>query len=184
MFFGDSITEGYMIEPETAYPYLIQHKLKSLGLPFEVINAGISGDRSEDGLARIDLALQRVPDVFVLELGANDGLDLLSLDALESNLQKIIERVKRINPNVKLVVAGMEMPLQMDEQYRTGFREIFQSLARSQNAILIPFILDGVATVPELNLEDGIHPTAEGHKIIAETVWQFLEPVLMRKREE
>lgn len=177
MFFGDSITQGYMIEPGAAYPHLIEQKLKSIGSKYEVINEGISGNVSADGLARIDLALKRAPDIFVLELGANDGLQILSLSNLEENLEAIIFRVKQINPKVQLVIAGMEMPFEIEEGYRTGFREIFQRLAAKYKAILIPFILAGVATIPDLNLPDGIHPTAEGHKIIAETVWQYLSPI-------
>lgn len=178
MFFGDSITEGYMIEPRTSYPYLIEQKLESKNANYQVINEGICGDRSEDGLARIDLALRQVPDIFVLELGANDGLNHLSLADLESNLQKIIARVKQVNPQVHLVIAGMELPLFMEESYRAQFGAIFPRLAAKHKAVLIPFILEGVATIPELNLPDGIHPTSEGHKIIADNVWQFLIPIL------
>jgi acyl-CoA thioesterase I len=178
MFFGDSITEGYMIEPGTSFPYVIKEKLKQMGSSIEVLNEGISGDRSADGLARIDAALKNIPDVFVLELGANDGLNGLSLIDLDENLQQIIDKVKKVNPYVRLVIAGMELPLNMDANYRTNFRGIFQRLSQNNNAILIPFILHGVATIPELNLEDGIHPTSEGHKIIAEMVWNYINPIL------
>lgn len=178
MFFGNSITAGYQLDPNDAFPALIKQKMDTLGYDYQVINAGLSGETSAGGLNRVDWVIQTIPDVFVLELGANDGLRGLDLAASKINLQGIIDKVLKANPNVELVIAGMEMPPNLGKTYTDQFRQIFKDLAKENGAILIPFLLADVAGVPELNLSDGIHPTSEGHLIIAKNIWQYLAPVL------
>lgn len=178
MFFGNSITAGYQLDPEDAFPALIGRKLDSLGYQYQVINAGLSGETSAGGLERIDWVLRTVPDIFVLELGANDGLRGLDLAESKENLQKIIGKVKAGNPKVKVVIAGMMMPPNLGKKYTDDFQQLFVELAGDNDAVLIPFLLEGVAGEPDLNLSDGIHPTEEGHQIVAKTVWQYLEPLV------
>ncbi len=180
MFFGNSITAGYQLDPDEAFPALINDKMDTSGYDYQVINAGLSGETSAGGLSRIDWVLNTVPDVFVLELGANDGLRGLDLAESKINLQGIIDKVKKANPEVHLVIAGMEMPPNLGKTYTDSFRKIFQELASENEAVLIPFILEGVGGIPKYNLPDGIHPTAEGHMIIAKNIWQYLEPVLVK----
>jgi acyl-CoA thioesterase-1 len=178
LFFGNSITAGYQLEMEQAFPALIQEKIDSLGLNFETINAGLSGETSAGGNSRIDWVLRTVPDIFFLELGANDGLRGLALDETEKQLQSIIDKVKAVNPDVKVIIAGMMVPPNLGETYTNQFKTIFPSLAEKNRAAYIPFLLEGVAGNPELNLGDGIHPTPDGHKIVAETVWKYLYPLI------
>jgi acyl-CoA thioesterase-1 len=178
LFFGDSLTAGYGLDPSQAYPALIQEKINALGWNFRVINAGVSGETTAGGLRRIDWVLQRPVDVFVLELGANDGLRGLPVEGAKQNLQAIIDRTRNKYPNVKIVLVGMQVPTNLGRDYTSRFRAIFPELATANNAALIPFLLEGVASVPELNLSDGIHPTPAGQKIVAENVWKVLEPVL------
>ncbi|MET4081346.1 acyl-CoA thioesterase-1 [Pedobacter sp. UYP30] len=179
LFFGTSLTAGYGLDPTEAYPDLIQNKIDSLSLPYRVINGGLSGETSAAGLERIDWFLKKQPvAIFVLELGANDGLRGLPLKETKRNLQEIIDRVKAKNPNVKLVMAGMQMPPNLGKRYTEDFAAIFPALAEKNNMKLIPFLLDGVAGIPKLNQEDGIHPTAEGDKILAENVWMVLKEML------
>lgn len=178
VFFGDSLTAGYGLDPSQAFPALIQEKINRRGWKFRAVNAGLSGETTAGGLRRIDWVLQRPIDVFVLELGANDGLRGLPVEHAKKNLQAIIDRVRHKYPQVKLLLAGMQMPANLGRDYTTRFREMFPELARANQAALIPFLLAGVGGVPELNLPDGIHPTPAGHKIVAENVWAVLEPVL------
>jgi acyl-CoA thioesterase I len=178
LFFGDSLTAGYGLEPSQAFPALIQEKINVLGWNFRVINAGLSGETTAGGLRRIDWVLQRPVDVLVLELGANDGLRGLPVEGAKQNLQAIIDRTRSKYPGVKVVLVGMQVPSNLGRDYTTRFRAIFPELATANDATLIPFLLEGVASVPELNLPDGIHPTPAGHKIVAENVWKVLEPVL------
>lgn len=178
LFFGDSLTAGYGVDPTQAFPALIQAKIDSRGWNFRVINAGLSGETTAGGLRRIDWVLQRPIDVLVLELGANDGLRGLPVEAAKQNLQAIIDRTRHKYPQVKIVLAGMQLPANLGRPYTARFRAIFPELAANNNATLIPFLLAGVGGVPALNLPDGIHPTAEGHKIVAENVWKVLEPLL------
>lgn len=179
VFFGDSLTAGYGLDDHvtSAFPGLIQQKVDAENLPYRVVNAGLSGDTTAGGLRRIDwIARQRI-DVFVLELGGNDGLRGLPVPTAKTNLQAIIDKVRAKNPAVKVVVAGMMMPASMGS-YASDFGKIYAELARENNATLIPFLLDQVGGVPELNLPDGIHPTAEGHRRVAATVWKHLRPLL------
>lgn len=178
VFFGNSLTAGYGLSPEEAFPALIQKKIDSLGLPYQVINAGVSGETSSGGKTRIDWILREPVDIFVLELGANDGLRGTPLSETKKNLQDIIDIVKAKYPDIKLVFAGMEIPPNMGQAYTTEFRNIYTDLAAKNNMTLIPFLLQGVGGEPDLNLEDGIHPNEEGHRIVAENVWRQLEKLL------
>lgn len=180
LFFGNSITAGYRMNPNDAFPALIQEKLDSLGYTsYQVSNSGISGETSGDGLARIRWTLKQPIDIFFLELGGNDGLRGMSLGETKENLSNILEEVKKAYPHSKLMVAGMEIPPNMGPEYSQEFRELFPYLAETFDAVLIPFLLNNVAAEPELNLDDGIHPNEEGHQIVANTVWKFLEPLLL-----
>lgn len=178
LFFGNSITAGYQLEVEEAFPALVQKRLDSLGYAYEVVNAGLSGETTADGLNRIEWVLQTVPDIFFLELGANDGLRGLDLNATKKNLLGIIQKVRVANPEVKILLAGMEVPPNLGPAYTQQFHAIFPEIAKETQATLIPFLLEGVAGQPDLNLSDGIHPTPEGHQIVAETVWKYLAPLL------
>jgi acyl-CoA thioesterase-1 len=175
---GDSIAAGAGVDPSEAYPALLQEKIQSAGLNFTVVNAGVSGDTSADGLNRINWLLRRPVDVLVLELGGNDGLRGISPSVTETNLQSIIDRVKQKNARAEIVIAGMQMPKNMGETYTTAFRDIFPRLAKENHAALVAFLLEGVGGKPELNQPDQIHPTAAGHRIVAENVWKVLKPVL------
>ena len=178
LFLGNSLTAGYGLDTTQAFPTLIQDRIDSLGWNFKVINAGQSGDTSSGGLRRIDWLLRREFHVLVLELGINDGLRGIHVDVTRQNLQAIINRTKSRYPGVKVVVAGMQVPPNMGGDYVTSFRAIFPQLAKKNGAHLIPFLLEGVGGNPELNLPDGIHPSVEGHKIVAENVWKVMEPLL------
>jgi acyl-CoA thioesterase I len=178
VFLGDSLTAGLGVQPAEAFPALVGEKIRAAGLPFEVENAGLSGDTSAGGLRRIDWLLQRRIDLLVLELGANDGLRGLDLKSMKANLQSIIDKTKAKNPQVKIVLAGMQVPPNLGADYATGFERTFNELARENNASLIPFLLEGVGGNRELNQPDLIHPSAAGHRIIADLVWRTLEPIL------
>ena len=178
LFLGNSITAGYGLELSQAYPALIQQRINKEGFNFKVINAGQSGDTSAGGLARMDWLLKNKIDVLVLELGGNDGLRGLPVEVIRNNLQAIIDRARKQYPQIKIVVAGMKMPPNMGGQYSREFEAMFAALAKKNNAALIPFILEGVGGVRQMNLPDGIHPTAGGHEIVAENVWTVLAPVL------
>lgn len=178
LFFGNSLTAGYGLEPEESFPSLIQSKIDSLNLPYKVINAGLSGETTAGGKARISWLLKQKIDVFVLELGANDGLRGIPVTETSENLQSIVDQVKAKYPDVKMVMAGMEVPPNMGDKYSTDFREIFKKIAEKNNMILIPFLLDKVGGVENLNQSDGIHPTAEGQKILADNVWNVLKDKL------
>lgn len=175
---GDSLAAGYGLDPSEAFPALLQKKIDGAGLSFTIVNAGVSGDTSAGGLRRIDWQLKRSVDVLVLELGGNDGLRGIAVGSTRTNLQAIIDRTKQKYPQVKIVIAGMQMPSNMGVEYTAAFRRIFPELAKANDAALIPFLLEGVGGKPELNLPDLIHPTAEGHKIVAENAWQILKPIL------
>lgn len=178
LFFGDSLTAGYGLSPDQAFPARIEEQCERKGTPCKAINAGLSGETSAGGLSRIDWILRQPIDVFVLELGANDGLRGLPLDQTKKNLQAIIDKVKAKFPNVKLVIAGMLVPPNMGPDYTKEFQKIFPELTRKNNATLIPFLLKDVAGYEKLNLEDGIHPNEEGHRIVAKNVYEVLSPLL------
>ncbi len=178
LFFGNSLTAGYGLQPEEAFTALIQKKLDSLQLPYTTVNAGVSGETSSAGNSRIDWILKNQVDIFVLELGANDGLRGIPVTETVRNLQSIIDKVKSKYPEAKLVLAGMQVPPNMGQQYSVDFKNAFNSLAEKNDMALIPFLLQGVGGEPSLNLPDGIHPNAEGEKIVAENVWNVLQPIL------
>jgi acyl-CoA thioesterase I len=174
LFFGDSLTAGYGLTVEQAFPALIEQDLNQKGKNVKVINAGLSGETSAGGLSRIDWILRQPIDLFVLELGANDGLRGVPLEETRKNLQAIVDKVKAKNPKVKLVVARMLVPPNMGKTYSDEFQKIFPELSKKNNATLIPFLLEGVAGIEKLNQADGIHPTEEGHKIVAKRVVKSL----------
>lgn len=178
LFFGNSLTAGYGLEPAEAFPALIQHKIDSLGLEYTSVNAGVSGETSAGGNGRIEWILKSSVDVFVLELGANDGLRGIPITETKKNLQAIIDKVKTKYPQAKLVLAGMQVPPNMGAKYSNEFRTMFVDLATQNNMSLIPFLLEGVGGVKSLNQQDGIHPNVEGAKIVANNVWQVLEGVM------
>jgi acyl-CoA thioesterase I len=179
VFFGDSLTAGYGLEdPSLAFPALVQKKLDSLGLNYLAVNAGVSGETSAGGMGRIDWILKQPVDVFVLELGANDGLRGISPEETEKNLQGIIDRVKAANPSAEMIIAGMQVPPSMGQRYVRQFSAIFPKLAEKNNAVLIPFLLEGVGGEADLNQADGIHPTVEGHKIVADNAWKAVVKIV------
>ena len=181
LFFGDSLTAAMGLDPAEGYPAEIKKIIDSLGLNYEVVNAGLSGETTAAGKNRIDWVLNQDVDVFVLALGANDGLRGIPVEETRRNLQAIIDAVRKKNPDVEIVLAGMQIPPNMGPEYTTDFREIFPQLAEENDIYLIPFLLEGVAGDPNLNQQDGIHPTAEGYDIVAQNVWEVLEPVVTTK---
>lgn len=176
--FGNSITAGFGLNLEEAFPAVIQNRLDSLKLPYQVINAGLSGETTASGKNRVQWVLNQKVDIFILELGANDGLRGIPLSETRSNLQEIIDIVKAANPETKIILAGMEIPPNMGPEYTSEFRNIFKELAEKNKLKLIPFLLNHVAGIPDLNQGDGIHPTVEGQKLVAENVWDVLKEVL------
>lgn len=178
LFFGDSITAGYGLETEQAFPALIQSKIDSLGLNYTIVNAGLNGETTAGGLRRVDWILQQKVDIFVLELGGNDGLRGIDPENTKQNLQGIIDKVRETYPDAEIVLTGMQAPPNLGELYTNEFRNIFYELAGDNDVTFMPFILKDVAGNPELNLPDGIHPTAEGHQIVAENLWDLLLPLL------
>jgi acyl-CoA thioesterase-1 len=184
VFFGDSLTAGLgLADPDTqSYPALIQRKIEAERLPWHVVNAGLSGETSAGGLRRVDWVLRQKVDLFVLELGGNDGLRGTVLEATEANLQGIIDHVRARYPAAGIVLAGMRMPENMGPDYTEGFRALYPALAQRNRLPLIPFLLDGVAGRPDLNQADGIHPTAAGDVVIADEIWKRLRPMLLEKR--
>lgn len=175
LFFGNSLTAGYGVDPSEAYPALIQDRIDSLHLNYKVINAGVSGETTSDGNSRVDWILKQPVDIFVLELGGNDGLRGIPLSVTEKDLQAIINKVKAKYPGSKIILEGIQIPPNMGQDYTTQFRKIYPQLASKNKIELIPFLLKGVGGNPKLNQRDGIHPTAEGHKIVAENVWEVLK---------
>lgn len=178
LFFGNSLTAGMGLDVEEAFPAVIQRKVDSLGLSYKVVNAGLSGETTASGKNRVVWILNQKVDVFVLELGANDGLRGIPVSETKKNLQAIIDIVREKNPETKIILAGMQMPPNLGEDYTTEFKTVFPKLAEKNNIELIPFLLENVAGIPELNQSDGIHPTVEGQKILAENVWVVLEDIL------
>ena len=178
LFFGDSLTAGMGLDPNLAFPVLIGQRLDSLGWSYKVVNAGLSGETTASGRNRLDWVLRQPVDIFVLELGANDGLRGIPLEETRKNLEAMILKVREKSPEARIVLAGMQLPPNMGPEYTASFRKIFPALAEKHEVLLIPFLLDGVGGIPELNQQDGIHPTAEGHQIVAENVWEILRPAV------
>jgi acyl-CoA thioesterase I len=174
--FGDSLTAGFGVAVEEAWPALLQARLEREGYPYRVVNAGVSGDTTAGGLRRVDWALKNRPEVAIVALGANDGLRHLELTAMRDNLRGIVGRFQAAG--VRVLLAGMRVPPNYGPEYTRGFVEVFGEVARQARVPLMPFLLDGVAADPRLNQADGIHPNAEGHRVLAERVWPFLLPLL------
>jgi acyl-CoA thioesterase I len=180
LFFGDSLTAGYgLSDPGSqAYPALIQEKIEAENLNWRVVNAGLSGETTSGGLRRVDWILRQPVDIFVLALGGNDGLRGVDPAVSQRNLEQIVERVRAKNPKAKLVVAGMQMPLAMGQDFARAFARMFPDVAEKNGAAFVPFLLEGVGGRLDLNQGDRIHPTAKGHAVMAETVWKVLRPLL------
>lgn len=178
VFLGTSLTAGLGLEPEEAYPALLQRKIDSAGFDFRVINAGVSGETSAGGLRRIDWLLRQPVAMLVLELGANDGLRGQDIASLRRNLQQIVDRTRAAHPGAVIVIAGMEAPPNMGRPYTDQFRQVFRDLAAANDIALIPFLLEGVGGNRALNQADGIHPTAQGQEVVAQNAWHVLEPIL------
>ncbi|MDA1027871.1 MAG: arylesterase [Bacteroidetes bacterium] len=183
VFLGDSITAGAGVGQEEAFPYLVSEMAKKEGLDAIFIDGGVSGDTSTGGLNRIDWLLKNRVDVLVLELGGNDGLRGVDLTLTQENLSNIIRKTKQTWPEAEIVVAGMQVHTNIGHEYTAQFKTMFPRLAKEHDAALIPFILEGVGGVKELNQPDGIHPTPKGHQIVAETVWKTLQPILLAKSQ-
>ncbi|WP_040281580.1 arylesterase [Psychroserpens damuponensis] len=177
--FGDSITAGYGLDDTNdAFPALLQQKIDALGADYTVVNSGLSGETTAGGKSRIDWILKQDISIFILELGANDGLRGVALSETRANLQSIIDVVKQKSKDTTIILAGMQLPPNMGQSYTTEFKQIYIDLAKENNLEFIPFILKDVGGIAELNQNDGIHPTEEGHKIVANTVWDVLEPLV------
>jgi len=174
---GDSLSQGFGLAPNEAYPMLLAKKLRAAGLNFQVTNASAAGGTTEGGLERLPARLKRKIDIFILELGINDAFRGVPVDQIQDNLQQIIDKVKTRNPQMRVVIAGMQLPNYTTDDYVTAFGEMFADLAAKNGAAIVPYLMQSVAGDPSLNLSDGIHPNAAGQKILAETVWHVLEPV-------
>jgi acyl-CoA thioesterase I len=177
LVFGDSLSEGFMLKHSEAYPALLAKKLRAAGLNFLVTNASASGGTTDGALERLPPHLKHKIDILILELGINDAFRALPIDQIQNNLQQILDKVKARNPNARVVIAGMQLPGYTADDYVSAFGQMFADLARKNGAALVPYLLEGVAGNPSLNLPDGIHPNAAGQKILAENVWRALEPV-------
>ena len=182
LFLGNSLSAGYGVEPDSAFPNLIKARIDSLDWKFEIVNAGLSGETTSGGLRRIDWLLRQPIDILVLELGGNDGLRGIPTEVTRANLQAIIDKTRARHPDVEIILAGMQIPPNLGHDYTREFRSIYPSLAEENDAHLIPFLLEGVGGVERLMQRDGIHPTEEGHRMIAENVWEILRPVLEDRR--
>ncbi len=178
LILGDSLAAGYGINREEAFPALLQKKIETAKLPYRIVNGGVSGDTTAGGLRRIDWMLKQPVDVLIVELGGNDGLRGIPPAETKKNLQGIIDKAKQKYPQVRVVIAGMQMPPNMGEDYTKAFAEVFPAVAKANQATLIPFLLEGVGGQADLNQPDGIHPTPKGHEVVAENVWKVLAPVL------
>ena len=177
--FGDSITAGYGLDDiNDAYPSLLQEKIDSLDLNYTVINSGVSGETTAGGKNRIDWVIKQPVDIFLLELGANDGLRGVPLSETNANLQEIINIVKSKSPKTTIILAGMQLPPNMGQDYTTAFKKLYIDLADKNQLEFIPFILKDIGGIADLNQNDGIHPNVEGHKILANTVWEVLRPII------
>jgi acyl-CoA thioesterase I len=180
LFLGTSLTAGYGLDPDSAYPQQLQRKIDAAGLPYQTVNAGVSGETSAGLLRRLDWVLRRPAEVIVVETGANDGLRGQPVEATKATIGQILQRIRRDQPGTQVLLAQMEAPTNLGAEYTAAFRAMFPALAREHGAVLLPFLLDSVAGQPRLNQPDGIHPNYAGERIVAENVWRGLEPVLRR----
>jgi acyl-CoA thioesterase-1 len=178
LFFGNSLTAGYGVDPEDSFAGLTQSRIDSLKLDYKVINGGLSGETTAGGLSRLDWFLEEKPEVFVLELGGNDGLRGIDISETKRNLEGIISKVQAKYPETKIILAGMQIPPNMGKEYSEKFSQIYPTIAKEKNVTLIPFLLQNVGGITKLNLPDGIHPTEEGHKIVFKTVWPYIEEAI------
>jgi acyl-CoA thioesterase-1 len=178
LFYGNSLTAGYGLDPNESFPSNIEDIIDSLGLAYKVVNAGLSGETTSGGLKRLDWVMKQKVDIFILELGANDMLRGLPIDETRKNLSAIIEGVKAKNPNVKIGLCEMMAPPNMGDEYVEEFTDIYADLSKPDDIIFFPFFLEGVAGNPDLLLQDGKHPNAEGQKIVADNVWKVLKTML------
>src|SRR5215217_3078221 len=178
LFLGTSLTAGLGLEPDSAYPQQIQRKIDASRLPYQVVNAGVSGETSAGLLRRLDWVLRRPADMIVVETGANDGLRGLPVSATRATISDVLSRIRRERPNATIALVQMEAPPNLGQEYTSEFRGMFPELAREHGATLLPFLLEGVAGEQRLNQSDGIHPNNEGEKIVAENVWRVLRPLL------
>ena len=177
LVFGDSLSEGFHLKSSQAYPALLLDKLRDAGLEYQLVNASQSGGTTAGGLARLPPHLKRKIDIFILELGINDAFLGVPIEKIEANLQSIIDQVKARNPNVRIIICGMQIPNFAADAYVAAFGKMYFDLAEKNHARLVPYLLQGVGGDPNLNLGDGIHPNAAGQKVLAETVWRVLEPI-------
>jgi acyl-CoA thioesterase-1 len=175
---GTSLTAGFGLDPDSAYPAVLQRKLDSAGLQYRVVNAGVSGESSAGALRRIDWILRRPPAILVIETGANDALRGQDPDTIRANIQAMIDRTRARSPETLIILAGMEAMPNLGSRYVRRFRGIFPELARTNGVALIPFLLDGVAGIDSLNQQDGIHPNEAGAQVVAENVWKVLRPLV------
>ena len=175
LFFGNSLSAGYGIDEDDAFPGLVASRIDSLGLNYRVVNGGLSGETTASGLSRLDWFMEEEPAIFVLELGGNDGLRGISLDETKRNLKAMIQKVRGRFPDAVIILAGMQIPPNMGQEYTATFEKMYPLVAEEEDVHLIPFLLEGVAGDPELNLPDGIHPTEAGHQIVFQTIWPHLE---------
>lgn len=179
LFFGNSLTAGYGVKSDESFPALIQARIDSIGLNYTVVNAGVSGETTATGLNRVDWVLDRYEvDIFVLELGANDGLRGLPPAQTKANLEKIIAKVREKEKQAQIVLAGMMVPPSMGADYSAAYNPIYKALSQEQKVVLIPFLLEGVGGIDSLNQADGIHPNFEGNMLVCENVWEIIEPLL------
>lgn len=180
VFFGDSLTAGLGLENPAAeaYPALIQRKLDEAALPWRAVNAGLSGETTAAGLRRVDWILRQRVDMFVIALGGNDGLRGIEPAVSQQNIEQIIARVRAKYPSAKIVVAGMQMPPSMGQDYTRKFERVFAAVAEKEGVALVPFLLEGIGGQPDLNQPDGIHPTAAGQQVLAKNVWKVIRPLL------
>ena len=184
LILGDSLSDGFGLQRQQAYPALVAEKMRAAGLRYDVINAGLSGGTSSGGLQRIPKYLDRPIDILVLQLGINDVFRGVAVSQIQNNLQSIIDRVEKKNPSVRVVIVGMQLPIPGAEGYVQEFGRMYRALAEKNNAALVPYLLEGVGGDPALNLADRIHPNAAGQRILAENVWRVLEPVVRAKAAE
>lgn len=183
LFIGTSLTAGYGLQPDQAYPVLVERMADSAGAPIHAVNAGVSGETSAGALARIDWVLRQRADVIVIETGANDALRALPVSQARANIAAILRKARQDRPHAQLLLVQMEAPPNLGAAYTTAFHAMYGELARQYGATLVPFLLDRVAGSPDLNQADGVHPNAVGERIVAQNVWRALEPVVQASRE-
>jgi acyl-CoA thioesterase-1 len=178
LFLGTSLTAGLGLDPDSAYPQQIQHKIDASALPYQTVNGGVSGETSAGLLRRLDWVLQNPAAVVVVETGANDGLRGQQVSATKATIGQVLTRIRKERPEARVVLVQMEAPTNLGEEYTRAFHAMFPALAKEYGVTLMPFLLDGVAGHPELNQADGVHPNLDGERLVTATVWRTLEPLL------